>query len=97
MRGHYNCSFTGVEFREQFLQDLESSEWWSDPKKTLVLDFAGVTRLGPSWANEVFAYYTKDNRKPDEILQKIQLKNISPVKLETIQVELKNGYRRGKE
>lgn len=82
---------TGVEFRATFLKPLESDEWWNDDKETLVLDFDRVSTIGPSWANEVFAYYT-DKHSVGEIRSKILLKNLSPIKKEIVDIEIESGY-----
>lgn len=84
---------TALQFREKFLQDLGNQEWWDDSSKWIELDFGNVRTLGPSWANEVFAYYTQFS-KPDAILKKIRLKNVSAVKLSIIKNELDSGYSR---
>lgn len=88
--------YTGVEFREKYLSELEIQDWWDDSAKKIVLDFEGVTTISPSWANEVFAYFTSKKFKnvdTQKIFNKIELKNISKVKLETIEMEIKDGYR----
>lgn len=80
-----------IDFRNKFLNELESEKWWKDNEKFIELDFSGVKTLGPSWANEVFAYYTK-NHTPKEILNKIKLVNISNVKKSIIKLEIETGY-----
>ena len=57
----------------------------------IVLNFSNVKRLGPSWANEVFAYFTRYS-SPERILKKIKLENISRVKRTTIEQEISTGY-----
>lgn len=83
-------SNNGEQFREKFLKDL-NEDWWKSERR-LVFDFLGVRTLGPSWANEVFAFYTdKYDRKL--ILKKFIFENISPVKLEIIHLEIESGYK----
>lgn len=84
-------TFSAVDFRERFLQDLESDDWWGSAEY-ITLDFDGVEILGPSWANEVFAYYTSRNKSPEEILKKIRILNLKSVKLNIVQDELRTGY-----
>lgn len=84
-------TFTGEDFRKKFLKDLDSPEWWSDSSKKVEIDFDGVRTLGPSWVNEVFAYFTQSVAK-DVVLRKIEFKNISETKMEIIRVELESGY-----
>ena len=83
--------FTGVEFREKFLKELDNAEAWMDNNPFITLDFSNVKRLGPSWANEVFAFFTKF-ANPKQILKKIVFKNISAVKLAIIEKEIETGY-----
>lgn len=84
-------AFSGEQFREEYLTPLDNKDIWQDSAPFVVLDFSGVKRLGPSWANEVFAFFTRYAR-PEAILQKIQVKNISRVKQNIIDVEIEAGY-----
>ena len=83
-------SNNGEGFREKFLSHLDPDWWKSD--NIITFDFSGVRTLGPSWANEVFAYYT-DTYERKLILKKFLFKNISPVKLEIIHLEIESGYK----
>jgi len=87
-------SYTGEEFRNKYLTELDDKKMWDSEHREefIELDFENVIRLGPSWANEVFAYFTQ-YAKPEEILQKIKISNISEVKMETIRNELSEGYK----
>ena len=60
----------------------------------ITLDFSGVKKIGPSFANEAFGYFTKFGVKPDMILKKINFKNISDVHMLIIKEELDAGYSR---
>jgi hypothetical protein len=84
-------AFTGVEFREEFLSELNSTSLWEDDDAFITLDFTNVRRLGPSWANEVFAYFTRFGQ-PDSILKKVNVTGISRVKLAIIKQEIETGY-----
>lgn len=84
--------FTAVEFRTKYLSIFDNKEVWDNNETLIILDFANVTKLGPSFANEAFAYFTR-YAKPNRILEKIQLKNISDVKLLIIKEELESGYK----
>lgn len=84
---------TAVEFREQYLKDLLKPEFWEKPREYVVLDFSKVEVLGPSFANEAFAFFTKYDVKPETIMQVIKFVNISRVKLSIVKVELDQGYR----
>lgn len=85
-------TFSGEEFRNRYLKDLEDENIWKNEDPYIILDFGNVERLGPSWANEVFAYFTQFAH-PELILKKIHLKNITPVKKAIIDRELSTGYR----
>ena len=52
---------TAIDFRNEYLTELDNSNWWSDESKTIKLDFKNVEVVGPSWANEIFAYYLRKN------------------------------------
>jgi hypothetical protein len=85
--------YTAVEFRDRYLKDLMEPKFWVKPKEYIRLDFSKVEILGPSFANEAFAYFTQFDVKPDTILQVISFVNVSRVKLSIIKVELEQGYR----
>lgn len=82
---------TGEQFRKKYLDDLDKETQWKSSDVFIIFDFSNVKRLGPSWANEAFAYFTKYG-KPENILKKIQLINITNVKLATIKQEIETGY-----
>lgn len=84
---------TAVEFREKYLSGLNSKEAWNDSTCSIILDFEGVRKIGPSFANEAFAYFTQ-YADPETVLGKICLKNASTVQTKIIQMELETGYRR---
>jgi hypothetical protein len=79
------------EFREKYLGFLDSDEKWKNEDKEIILDFNGVKKIGPSFANEAFAYFAKYAR-PDLILKKIKFVNISEVQEAIIRTELDSGY-----
>ena len=85
--GKYNAE----EFRNKYLIQLDSPDKWKNNEEEVILDFQNVKKLGPSFANEAFAYFTK-YAKPEQILKKIKIINISNGKLELINVELESGY-----
>lgn len=84
---------TAVEFRNKFLSSLDNIDVWRSDSPEIILDFSNVEVLGPSFANEVFAYFTRYTT-PENILKKIVLKEISRVKRSTIKIELESGYSR---
>lgn len=87
-------SNNAIMFRKRFLQDLDDNPiLWNDDVCYIELDFSSVDILGPSFANEAFAYFTR-LYKPEKILKKIHFTRISRVKLLTIEKELKDGYSR---
>lgn len=88
--------FNGRQFREEFLSSYDNAEYWKSKTIEFVeIDFSDVIKLGPSWANEVFAYFTKF-AKPERVLEVINPTGLSPVKKAIIELEVTKGYR-GKE
>jgi hypothetical protein len=85
--------YTAVEFREKFLNELDSKEAWNIDTPYITLNFANVRIIGPSFANEVFGYFTI-YAKPEKILKKILFKNVSNVQMGIIETELAAGYTR---
>ena len=84
---------TAVEFREKYLSGLDSVSAWNVESTFIEFDFSNVKKLGPSFANEAFAYFTK-YAKPSKILKRIKLINISNVKKLIIEQELESGYKK---
>jgi hypothetical protein len=85
-------TFNAVEFRQKYLANADNEEWWSKKSDVIELDFEGVDTLGPSWANEAFAYFAKFANKSGDILKRIRFVNISPVKLALVKKEIDSGY-----
>lgn len=85
-------TFNAVEFRQKYLANADNEEWWSKKSDVIELDFEGVDTLGPSWANEAFAYFAKFANKSGDILKRIRFVNISPVKLALVKKEIESGY-----
>lgn len=85
---------TAVEFRKKYLKELEEKpHLWKNGEPYIDFDFSEVKVIGPSFANEAFAYFTK-NHSPEEIMGKIKFSNISRVKELIIKEELESGYRK---
>lgn len=84
--------YSAVEFRDKYLKFLDNEEAWRTDKEEIVLDFTNVKKIGPSFANEAFAYFTK-YAKPERIFKKIVFKNISQVQRMIIHEELDTGYK----
>jgi hypothetical protein len=82
-----------LEFRHKFLKHLDNSDIWKTSDGEISLDFSNVTKIGPSFANEAFAYFTK-YAKPGVILEKIHIINSTNVQLLIIEEELDTGYRK---
>jgi len=82
---------TAIEFRRRFLSELDNKEAWDSGATLVTLDFAGVRKIGPSFANEAFGYFTKYTT-PQSFMKKVRFSNISEVQLLIIEQELKSGY-----
>lgn len=83
--------FTAIEFRKKFLKECESRDFWSNDENVIEFDFSNVRKVGPSFANEAFAYFMKDVDKKT-FYKHILFKNISEVKKLIIDQELETGY-----
>lgn len=84
---------TAIEFRKQFLKELDNENCWNNDETAIILDFKNVEVLSPSFANEAFAYFLKYNVHPEAILKKIRFDNISVIKRKIIVQELDSGYK----
>ena len=84
--------FTAVEFRNKFLSSIDNINSWDNTDVAVELDFSGVKKIGPSFANEAFAYFTKF-AKPEVVLMKIKISNASTVQRAIIDLELETGYK----
>jgi len=78
---------TAVEFREKYLKELDSHRAWSNSQPFVELDFSGVTKIGPAFANEAFAHFLQYTTR-NQIMNKILFTNISPIKKIIIEFEL---------
>lgn len=86
--------YTAIQFREKYLKFLDQEDIWKKSEITaIILDFCNVQKIGPSFANEAFAYFTK-YAKPDKIRQLISFKNITKVQQAIINEEIETGYKR---
>ena len=85
--GKYNA----VEFRTRFLSSLDNAEVWRKTTEPIILDFKNVKKIGPSFANEAFGYFTK-YVKPKEFFKKVEFVNITAVQKMIIDEELESGY-----
>lgn len=83
---------TAIEFRETYLQDLMEKDWWDNPKNTIILDFSGVQKMSPSFADEAFGYFTQF-ATPDKVRSQIQFENLSKVQEMILDMELTDAYR----
>jgi len=83
--------FTAEEFRGKFLLEFDSQEFWNKPLTSVVFDFAGVRKIGPSFANEAFAYFMKFTN-PSKFYDYIKFVNISRVQKMIIEQEVESGY-----
>ena len=76
------------DFRERFLSNLD----WDDKSK-VILDFDGVKKISPSFANEAFAYFMQFT-DPKGFHTKIKIKNATKIQNMIIDFELETGYAR---
>ena len=81
---------TAVDFREKYLSDLDDKNAWVNDDVFIELDFSNVTKIGPSFANEAFAYFTQ-YASPEKILRKISIRNATVVQKMVIKEELESN------
>ncbi len=84
--------FSGVEFREKYLSGLEKKEMWKSNDVFITLDFEHVEKIGPSFANEVFAYFCQYVKDKAQIHNKIKFQHITKVKMSIINEEINSGF-----
>lgn len=84
---------TAIEFRDLYLKDLDKEGWWNDPSSKIQLDFKNVEVLGPSWTNEIFAYYLSKGIKKATLQKKMECLNLTKTKETIIEREITQGYR----
>lgn len=82
---------TAVEFRTKFLGDFDNAKVWGPHGPTIELDFSNVKKIGPSFANEAFAYFTRFTT-PETFLRRVVFVNISKIQRMIIEEELRSGY-----
>ena len=82
---------TAVDFREKYLKELDSKEAWLNLDGFITFDFSGVRKIGPSFANEAFAYFMKYTN-PENFKKKVLFNNASEVQSMIIDNELQSGY-----
>jgi hypothetical protein len=85
--------FTADDFRQRFLKAFDNQEEWRSGTQSVILDFSNVRKIGPSFANEAFAYFMKYTT-PEGFLSRTKFINISKVQRAIIEEELQAGYSR---
>ncbi len=88
-----NGKHTAESFRKKYLQALDNEEAWEEELSYITFDFKNVKRIGPSFANEAFAYFMKYT-DPETFLKKVVFINIDEVDKKIIRKELDSGYKR---
>lgn len=83
---------TAVDFRKKYLSDLDKAEAWTKSGELIILDFANVKKIGPSFAHEAFGYFMKYT-DPAGFVKKVKLTNISDVFKMIIEVELESAFK----
>ena len=84
---------TAEQFRQRYLYQLDNEEAWKNDRMSITFNFQNVKKIGPSFANEAFAYFMKYT-SPENLKRKIVFKNLSNVQEIIIDEELKSGYSR---
>jgi len=81
------------DFRKQYMLSPDNEEAWKNDMVSVVFNFEKVKKIGPSFANEAFAYFMKYSN-PGTFRKKVSFKNISKVQKMIIDKELQSGYSR---
>jgi len=79
------------QFRVKYLSHMDNPEFWAHDAESVTFDFKNVDKIGPSFANEAFAYFTK-YAEPKLIKSRIKFVNISEVDRIIIEEEIDSGY-----
>ncbi len=82
-----------VEFRNRYLKELDNKEIWKKKEEYCKFDFTNVKKIGPSFANEAFAYFMKYT-DPETFLEKVRIIHTSTIQHLIIEIELKAGYNK---
>jgi len=82
---------TAIQFRKKYLSDLDNAQAWKEESEPLIFDFSNVKKIGPSFANEAFGYFTR-YVTPEAFYKKVRFINISNVQKMIIDEELRSGY-----
>lgn len=83
---------TAEEFRKLYMSKCLKEDFWSSTE-TITFDFQDVIKIGPSFANEAFAYFMgKFSINKKKFNEHIKFINISRVQNLIIQQELDSGY-----
>jgi hypothetical protein len=80
-----------IQFRAKYLDHMDNREFWARDQDSVTFDFKNVEKIGPSFANEAFAYFTK-YAEPKKIKSRIEFVNISEVDRTIIEEEIDSGY-----
>lgn len=81
-----------IEFRKKYLSFLDNSDAWLSDEAVIKFDFDAVKKIGPSFANEAFAYFIK-YASPDVFLKKVLFVNWSRVQEMIIKEEIESAYK----
>lgn len=83
--------YNALCFREKYLSYLDNQKAWEANPEKICFDFSNVKTIGPSFASEAFAYFTK-YATPEEIMNVIIFEPISFVHKNIIENEIKSSY-----
>lgn len=81
-----------IEFRTKYMLFLDTPDAWRTEDPVIQFDFVDVKKIGPSFANEAFAYFIKYTT-PDTMLKKVLFVNWSRVQEMIVKEELASAYK----
>lgn len=82
---------TAIEFRNKYLIDFDNPTTWGDLSNSIIIDFSGVEKLSPSFADEAFGYFTR-YANPEKIKSMFNFRNLTKIQTMILDNELQDAY-----
>lgn len=82
---------TAIEFRDTYLTDLFHEGAWDNDEPLIAIDFEGIQKMSPSFADEAFGFFAQF-ADPERIKKKIKFINMSTIQEKILNMELKDAY-----
>jgi hypothetical protein len=82
---------TAEDFRNKYLLRFDNQKEWNEGAEIITFDFSNVRKIGPSFANEAFAYFMQYT-DPKGFYNRIKFINTTKIQGMIIDEELRAGY-----